>query len=103
MRLWGGDRVGASARDGEGAPIIHWMDELGLQNLLPRGTIVYETNEHESTIDLVFTTERLADEVMACGIWEQEYGSDHRAIRVEFDSMITKMEPETRLLFKHAN
>ena len=101
--LWGGDDVAGIDRDGEGDPIIELMNDLELQNLVARGAITFERGQTQSTIDLFMATERLVDEVVSCRLWEHEYGSDHRAILAEFDTDITTIEPQERLLFKHAN
>jgi Endonuclease-reverse transcriptase len=52
-QLWGGDDVGATARQGEAAPIIDFMEDFDLQCLLPRGTITYESEQGDSTIAAV--------------------------------------------------
>jgi hypothetical protein len=79
------------------------MNDLELQNLVARGAVTFEKGQTRSTIDLFMATERLVDEVVSCRLWEHEYGSDHRAILAEFDTDITTIEPQERLLFKHAN
>ena len=82
--LWGGDHVGASPRQGEADDIIDLMTDLGLQSLLPRGSITYEGARGESTIDLVLSSEELADDRLACHLYEVDHGSDHRAISTNF-------------------
>lgn len=47
--------------------------------------------------------QRFAAEVIVCSIWDQAYGSDHQAVGSKFDSLVTRVEPEPRLVFKHAN
>ncbi|KAF4944619.1 hypothetical protein FSARC_14621, partial [Fusarium sarcochroum] len=56
----------------------------------------------ESTIDLMLRSAELADEMAHCGIHPSEHGSDHRAIRTEFDLAMPERTVETRLLFKNA-
>jgi hypothetical protein len=101
--LWGGDDVAGTDRDGEGDPIIELMNDLELQNLVAREAITFERGQTQLTIDLFMATERRVDEVVSCRLLEHEYGSDHRAILAEFDTDITTIEPQERLLFKHAN
>lgn len=100
-QLWGGDDV-TGRRQGEAGPIIDLMDEHGLLSLLPRGTKTWEGPGGESTIDLTLASAELADEVVHCGIYPTEHGSDHRAIQAEFDLAMPERTAEPRLLFKNA-
>ena len=100
--LWGGDEV-TGRRQGEAGPIIELMGEHGLHSLLPRGTKTWEgPGGIASTIDLVLASTELADEMTSCGIHPTEHGSDHRAIRTEFDTTPPERTPSERLLFKNA-
>ncbi|KAI7758835.1 hypothetical protein LZL87_013818 [Fusarium oxysporum] len=100
--LWGGDEV-TGRRQGEARPIIELMGEHGLHSLLPRGTKTWEgPGGIASTIDLVLASTELADEMMSYGIHPTEHGSDHRAIRTEFDTTPPERTPSDRLLFKNA-
>ncbi|KAJ0132228.1 Uncharacterized protein HZ326_24674, partial [Fusarium oxysporum f. sp. albedinis] len=83
-------------------PIIDLMDEHGLLSLLPRGTKTWEGPGGESTIDLTLASAELADEMVHCGIYPTEHGSDHRAIQAEFDLAMPERTAEPRLLFKNA-
>ncbi|OBS17158.1 hypothetical protein FPOA_12311 [Fusarium poae] len=78
------------------------MDEHGLLSLLPRGTKTWEGPGGESTIDLTLASAELADEMVHCGIYPTEHGSDHRAIQAEFDLAMPERTAEPRLLFKNA-
>ncbi|KAL9568930.1 hypothetical protein ACKAV7_006944, partial [Fusarium commune] len=100
-QLWGGDDV-TGRRQGEAGPIIDLMDEHGLLSLLPRGTKTWEGPGGESTIDLTLASAELADEMVHCGIYPTEHGSDHRAIEAEFDLAMPERTAEPRLLFKNA-
>ncbi|RKK19029.1 hypothetical protein BFJ67_g17634, partial [Fusarium oxysporum f. sp. cepae] len=100
--LWGGDEV-TGRRQGEAGPIIQLMGEHGLHSLLPQGTKTWEgPGGIASTIDLVLASTELADEMMSCGIHPTEHGSDHRAIRTEFDTTPPERTPSDSLLFKNA-
>jgi endonuclease/exonuclease/phosphatase family metal-dependent hydrolase len=91
--LWGGDEV-TGRRQGEAGPIIELMGEHGLHSLLPRGTKTWEgPGGRASTIDLVLASTELADEMTSCGIHPTEHGSDHRAIRTEFDTTPPERTP----------
>jgi Endonuclease-reverse transcriptase len=59
-QLSGGDEVGATARQGEAQEILDLMTDLNLQLLLPRGTKTYESEQGDSTIDLILTSQGLA-------------------------------------------
>ncbi|RKK97848.1 hypothetical protein BFJ70_g17589, partial [Fusarium oxysporum] len=100
-QLWGGDDV-TGRRQGEAGPIIDLMDEHGLLSLLPRGTKTWEGPGGESTIDLTLASAELADEMVHCGIYPTEHGSDQRAIQAEFDLAMPERTAEPRLLFKNA-
>ncbi|OBS15371.1 hypothetical protein FPOA_13812 [Fusarium poae] len=84
-------------------PIIELMGEHGLHSLLPRGTKTWEgPGGRTSTIDLVLASTELAGEMTSCGIHPTEHGSDHRAIRTEFDTTPPERTPSERMLFKNA-
>ena len=103
-QLWGGDGVGASARQGEASPIIELMVNLDLQSLLPRGTITYESGPRQSTIDLVLATPGLTANRTVCQPHQTEHGSDHLAISTTFAlQMDTLATPSCPRLFKNAD
>lgn len=91
--LWGGNSVASHSRQGEGSLIIDLMADLDLQLLLPQGTITYRRGKaqssHSSTLDLIFTTEKLATEVLVCKPHETQHGSNHEAIESKFSLMTT--------------
>lgn len=99
--LWGGEDV-TGRRQGEAEPIIGLMEEHRLLSPLPRGTKTWENSEHSSTIDLILVSAEFAEEMVACGIHPTEYGSDHRAIRTEFDLGAPERRTGERRLFKNA-
>lgn len=78
------------------------MAELSLQSLLPRGTITYSTKNVGSTIDLIFTTTQLGEDMSFCKIYECNHGSDHEAIHTRFSASLLPLQPTPRLLFKNA-
>lgn len=104
--LWGGNPVASYSRQGEGSLIIDLMADLDLQLLLPQGTIIYRggraQSPHSSTLDLIFTTEKLATEVLICQPHKTQHGSDHEAIESKFSLTATPIKQSPRLLFKQA-
>ena len=88
---WGGDFIGAHSRQGEGAGLIDFMSDLGLIQLLQRGTQTYHSPlGTSSTIDLVFTSKRLARSLLECKLYNTHHGSDHEAIETHFDLIISE-------------
>lgn len=85
-QLWGGDQVCSSPRNGEGAPIIDFMEDFHLQSVLPRGTVTYESAGQRSTIDLILASPRLTEEISGCGPASTAYGHDHLAIEAHFET-----------------
>ena len=96
--LWGGNQVAIHGRQGEAEPLVELMAELNLQNLLPRGTVTYSARAVSSTIDLIFTTARLAEEVEQSEIYECNHGSDHEAIHSLFSTAISMPLSAPRLI-----
>ena len=78
--LWGGSHVALERRQGEGAQILDFLECNNLQVVTPRGMVTWERNEQRSTIDLVMASERLYEDRITCKTWDNEYGSDHRAV-----------------------
>ena len=101
-QLWGGDQVACSPRQGEGQAIIEMMVDLNLHSLLPRGTITYESGRGQSTIDLILTSNGLAEDMILCDIYTEEHGSDHHAIQTRFNILHLEKTPPPRLLLRQA-
>lgn len=89
-------------RQGEADPIIDLMSESAFRSLLPRDTKTWYGGDYETTIDLVLTTEGLADSVIKCRIHDTDHGSNHCAIKTVFDTSVTVSKPPKRLLLKNA-
>ena len=68
--LWGSNQVVIRKRQREAEPLIDFMVEVSLQNLLPKSTITYSTKNVGSTIDLIFTTTQLGKNLSFCKIYE---------------------------------
>jgi exonuclease III len=104
-QLWGGDDVSLT-RQGEADPIIDLMNEFSLSSLLKRGTKIWhgggQTEDCESTIDLVLASENLTQSMVKCAIYGTEHGSDHRAIDTVFDAPWPAPQHPERLLLKNA-
>ena len=83
---WGGDAIGSHFWQGKGAKLIEFMSNLGLVQLLQRGTqTCYSFLGTSFIIDLVFTSEQLARDVLECKLHNTHYGSNHEAIELQFD------------------
>ncbi len=89
-------------QQGEAEPLDELMAELNLQSLLPRGTVTYSARTVNSTIDLIFTTSRLSDEIEQSEVYESNHGSDHVAIHSSFSTVIPVPLSSPRLIFKNA-
>lgn len=101
--LWGGSRADQSRYQGEADAIIDLMAEFGLQSLLPRGTITFESsNGASSTIDLTLASPRLVEDKISCIISSTEHGSDHQAIETMFDITIEDQIFAHRKLWREA-
>ena len=98
---WGGDAIGSHSRQGESAKLIKFMSDLSLVQLLQRGTQTYHSpSGTSSTIDLVFTLERLARDVLECKLHNTHYGSDHKVIESQFDLQVAQITPTPHFSFK---
>jgi hypothetical protein len=100
--LWGGSNIRTASRQDESEPIIDFMAELSLQSLLPVGLVTYECVRGKSTIDLMLATSGLVEDLVRCSLWEQEYGSDYRAIQTRFSMEVDREERQERLVLKNA-
>lgn len=83
---WGGDHLISHAHQGKGQKMFEFMADFNLVQLLRRGTPIYHSSSGASfTIDLVFTSDRLAQTRLGCKLHKTHHGSDHEAIEIEFD------------------
>ena len=102
--LQGGSHISTTLIQEESAPIINFMADRSLQNLLPVGIPTFESDAgRTSMIDLILATPGLVSKLAKCAIWEYKYGSDHRAIYTSFQVDIDIQESQERLLIKNAN
>ncbi|EED18994.1 reverse transcriptase, putative [Talaromyces stipitatus ATCC 10500] len=93
--LWAGPRY--RHVDEEATELINLMDEHGLEQLLPPGTITYERVNAKSTIDLVWASHNLANRVVSCDTKpEWWYGADHVPISTQFDLTAIRVPPLVR-------
>ena len=85
--LWGAAENILRYRRDEGVPIIHPAHEYSLRSMLPTGTITWEhlDGHRRSTVDIVLASSGLAAQVVRCWVHENDHGSDHRPIAIEFD------------------
>lgn len=68
------NQIASYGRQGEAEPLINLMAKLDLQSLLPRETVTYSTRNVFSTINLIFTTVRLAEKLDICKLFECNHG-----------------------------
>ena len=105
--VWGGEEVGLSPRQGEAQGLLEFVEANDLQLLLPKGTVTWEgPNATTATIDLAFSSQQLFEDRIRCSVFDNEYGSDHRAIQSSFGMQSDDEEqstPTTRYLFRNAN
>ncbi|CAD0055227.1 unnamed protein product [Aureobasidium pullulans] len=102
--IWGGNEVALGMRQGEGSRILDFIEENNLQLLTQRGVPTWERNGSTSTIDLTMVSERLFEDRDICHLFENEYGSDHRAIHTAINMGDTIEDPTTpRYLLQKAD
>ena len=98
-----GDAIESHFWHGEAAKLIAFMSDLSLVQLLQHDTQTYHLHlGFSSTIDLVFTLERLVRCVLECKLHITQYSSDHKAIESQFDLKMAEVMYAPRLLFKSA-
>lgn len=96
-KLWGGNEI-LPARQGEADEIIELMTEFSLSSLLPRGTKTWKGRDsegrvRETTIDLMFASQDLANDLVKCGPHATDHGSDHRTIETIFETEVPEPIP----------
>jgi hypothetical protein len=74
--------VRARERRGEGDRIVDFIQETGLNSLLPAGTVRWEHQSMNilSTFDLVLGSKAVQEELVHCRIHSPDQGSDHKPI-----------------------
>jgi len=100
--LWGGPSIRETYRQGEAEPFISFIDQFDLQSWLMPDEITWESSRHKSIVDLSRASEGLSNNLIRCTLWDNEYGSDYRAIVTEFDITEERGQPEPRLMVRHA-
>ena len=100
---WRRNSIRAHSQQGESAGLIDFLSDLGLIQLLQRGTQTYHSPlGNSSTIDLIFISKRLARSLLKCKLYNTHHGSDHEAIKTLFDPIISEATHTPRFLFKNA-
>ncbi|KUL81545.1 hypothetical protein ZTR_10067 [Talaromyces verruculosus] len=93
--LWSGTQY--RHVDDEAAELIDLVDEHGLEQLLPPGTVTYERADARTTIDLIWASSTLTDRLVSCtDKREWWYGADHVPILTQFDLAPVKVPPIVR-------
>jgi hypothetical protein len=105
--LWGGLRASYDkGRRNEGEPFVDLIQELGLQSLLPSGTITWEhqSGDIASTVDVLAGSGEIAEHLEYCRIHHSDYGSDHRPITLSYRGGIPpEAKRRRKRLYKDAN
>jgi hypothetical protein len=79
---WGGTRV--LYPEAQAHELVEMVDARGLSLLLPQGTPTYHERGN-TTIDLVFATQGLEQQVLSCNVVQaMAHGSDHLPIKTVF-------------------
>jgi Endonuclease-reverse transcriptase len=87
--LWAGPEYPHT--DAAATDLIDLMDDRGLEQLVPPGTTTYETRGAKTTIDLVWASYSLAEQLIRCEARrEWWHGADHIPIHTEFSLVIPK-------------
>lgn len=100
--LWDGNQIIDCARQGESEELIQLMADFNLQCIIPRGTITYPARGVGSTIDLIFVSEELVDNLESCKIYPNDRGSDHEFLQSTYLVKATPFTKAPRLLLKEA-
>lgn len=100
--LWGGNEVINRRRQSEAEELISFMADLGLQYILPRGTITYSARGSASTIDLIFASEHLVNDLESRTIYLEDHGSYHKLLHSRFLIHSESRSTTPRYLFKDA-
>jgi len=64
--------------------------------------ITWKSSRHKSIVDLSLASEGSSNNLIRCTLWDNEYGSDHRAIVTEFDISEERGQLDPRLMVRHA-
>lgn len=95
----GGIHIPVTDRNSE--DLVSVVEEYGLQLLLKKGTVTYEEAGYHSTIDLVFATLFIAENLISCKVsQDNEYGSDHYPITTRFNHQTIQRKEQARHQFK---
>ncbi len=97
--LSSGNQVINHPRQGE---LISFIANLGLQCVLPRGTIIYSARGSGSTIDLIFASEQLVDNLESCRVYPNNPDMDHELLQSKFVIETASPTKVPQLLFKEA-
>jgi exonuclease III len=92
--IWGGPHA---ATEEEAEDFIQDMDEAGMELLTEPGTVTWQREEQESTIDLTLISRSLTERLIQCAVAEElEHGSDHLPIRTIIDITTAAAEQPRR-------
>ena len=92
--IWAGVQP-IAARRHEGDLIVDFAQTLGLVSLLEPGTITWEhqTQDVSSTIDVIWGSVEVQDQLQWCRLYREDHGSDHQAIEIQFGQEAARPRP----------
>ncbi len=97
------DRLISHTQQGEGKKLIEFMAGFNIVQLLRHGTPIYHSPSGESsTIDSIFTGDRLVQIQLGCKFCNTHHASDHKAVETELYITTPDTVIPPRLFLKNA-
>lgn len=89
-------------RDSE--ELLDNLEECHLDLLLPPGTCTWQSRGQETTLDLVFATEGVGQQVIECKVQQSfDFDSDHFPVSTTLDTHIGQQSTTPRRLWRETN
>lgn len=99
--VWGGIEITQTERAAEN--LLEMIETYQMEQILTPGTTTYQDKGAKSTIDLVFVTPLLKDNLITCRIKEFQYGSDHYPITTCLNLKTISQPMEHKRQFRKTN
>ncbi len=101
--LWiGREEYHKERRDSE--ELLDILEECRLDFLLPPGTCTWQSRGQETTLDLVFATEGVGQQIIECRVHPSfDFDSDHFPISTILDNHIAQQSNTPRRLWRETN
>ena len=90
----------------EGDPLVDLIQEMGLQSLLPAGTITWEhqSGDIASIVNVLIGSEEIVEHLEYYRIHNTDYGSDYRPIALSYrGGILPEARQRRRRLYKEAD